>query len=65
MRTVPRDFFERTEFLNHLECRIRRGRNLQVKSMSRRANLIQLSRSNRTMHDSEKLPPVRIPFLSH
>jgi hypothetical protein len=49
-----------------LDCRIRRGRNLRLALMFRRANLIQLPRSNRAFHNSQRkrLSPGPIPFLS-
>jgi hypothetical protein len=36
-RTLPRGSFDRTESLNHLDCR-----DLRLKQMFRRANMIQL-----------------------
>jgi hypothetical protein len=42
--TMPRGSFDRTESLNHLDCR-----DLRLKQMfRRRANLIQLSQSNQS-----------------
>jgi hypothetical protein len=66
MRTVLRGSFEQTEFRNRLDCRIRRGLNFRLALMFRRANLIQLPRSNRAFHNSQgkRLSPGPIPFLS-
>jgi hypothetical protein len=40
-RTLPRGYFDRTESLNHLDCR-----DLRLKQMFRRANLIQPESQN-------------------
>jgi hypothetical protein len=50
MPTAPRSSFEQTEFQNHLDCRIRRCRNLRPKPPFRRSDLIQLFQSNPTFH---------------
>ena len=54
MPTVPQGSFEQTEFQNRLDCRIRRCRNLRLKQLFGRADLIQLSQSNPTFHSSQR-----------
>ena len=54
MRTVLRGSFEQTEFRNRLDSRIRRGRNLRLKQLLCRADLIQLSQSNRKFRNSQR-----------